>query len=294
MISTYEYKVHTTLSSIQTNDVLISICTEIAAQFLTSSTDSDTDSLSGQDGWEAAAAAAAGNSDDEYPDTPTRNRRTNNYVGGNSGSAKGDKFSRGTIPVPSTGLLFSNQATRTRPPDSIGSIFGTSGRMLDVRSVNGRVGDLMENGGRGDVDGDIFMDTTDRIQSFTPLRATVPTKPAAPRRFFKPSGIRLASNTVRFPASILQNSGSGVVQGHCHSAWGPAGFGGFGNDDHVMKRGFGLSYGGYGQSGVAADANRVEEEAEEVEEEEEEELGRGRRRARREVEEMVGDGNESE
>jgi hypothetical protein len=43
---------------------------------------------------------------------------------------------------------------------------------------------------------------------------------------------------------------------------------------------------------VAADANRVEEEVEEVEEEEE--LGRGRRGARRDAEEMVADGNESE
>lgn len=266
--------------------------------------DSDTDEdLAHHNGWDPCAAGAVGaNSDEEYPDTPTRSRRGANYVG-NSAHNRGDKFSRGVIPVPNTGLLFANHNGRTstnnRPPDSVGSVFGTGGRTVDPR--NGRLAELMENGGRTG-DEDVFMDSPQRAPDMAPpaggvspgmtTQAPPPpaipkVKPPPPRRFFKSSGIRLLTNQVRFPTSILQGD-----TGY-HSAWGPAGFGGFGNDDHVMRRGFGLSYGGYGQGGVVADANRVEEEVEEAEEEEEE-LGRGRRRNRREVEEMVVDGGESE
>ena len=76
------------------------------------------------------------------------------------------------------------------------------------------------------------------------------------RRFFKSSGIRLrGTNDVTFPLTALNGPATG-------SSWGPAGFGGFGNEDHVMKRGFGLVYGGYGQGGVGAAGLEAAEEEE--------------------------------
>ena len=72
-------------------------------------------------------------------------------------------------------------------------------------------------------------------------------------RRFKSSGIRLRGmNEVTFPLSALNGPATG-------SSWGPAGFGGYGNEGHVMKRGFGLVY--YGQGAPdAAGLNGGEDE----------------------------------
>lgn len=268
------------LYSLSAND-----CAEIAAQVLTE-TDDETEP-------ELPASWADHDSDDEYPDTPTRSRRAakENYVG-HSAHNKGSNLTRGTIPMPNTGLLFSNGNGRVRPPNSVGSVFGTNGRTFEAPKTQ-KVGDAMMRGGGmecgsadlEDPDGDVFMGEN-LPPSTQPQSKPQAQPPSRPRRFFKPSGIRLAGTSdVRFPPSVLNNLTN------LNTSWGPAGFGGFHIEGGVMKRGFGLSYGGWGGGVVAADGGRHQEEEAA---EEEEELGRGRRRRGGVREEEVVDGAESD
>jgi hypothetical protein len=108
-----------------------------------------------------------------------------------------------------------------------------------------RLGDVMMNG--GNFSGNIVVDgTPQQVAKHSGHRGSNGT---GRRRFFQSSGIRLRGvKDVHFPPSVLNVPST--------DSWGPAGFEGFGNEAHVMKRGFGFSY-GYGgyTGGVAANGD---------------------------------------
>lgn len=163
----------------------------------------------------------------------------------------GNGFVHGTIPMPSPALLFSSAGAeeRSRPPDSMGSVFGghvipRTGSPMEMSApgleslgiVAGaeheRVDVLMENGGTPTGRYQQLPAAEDNTNAIGGKKNNHP----APRRRFFNSGIRLRGlNEVQFPLSVLNGPAS--------TSWGPAGFGGFNNEGHVMKRGFGFSYG---------------------------------------------------
>ncbi|CAG7853130.1 Histone deacetylase RPD3; AltName: Full=Transcriptional regulatory protein RPD3 [Serendipita indica DSM 11827] len=221
---------------------------ELSAKFISKPpVSSDTESVGSRDRPDWNSDDENG-SDEEGYGTPTRSRRNANRVGGakltNGGGP--NRFVQGTIPMPATGLLFSNQTAEAsgRPPNSVGSVFGSAGRSVTVNPiaeacfppehVTMGIVQQMENGGvssRG-IDGRAYEDGRENQTGRT-------------RRFFKSSGIKLRGlNEVAFPLSVLNGRPAGT-------SWGPAGFEGFGNEAHVMRRGYALSYGGEAH-GVAA------------------------------------------
>ncbi|PVF95508.1 hypothetical protein CPB86DRAFT_787973 [Serendipita vermifera] len=271
---------------------------EMAAQFLSSSNSSD-DSDSGDSRSPLPHGPWEGSDDESGIGTPTRGRRrNNNSINRSSNRRAGDsRFMQGTIPMPSPALLFSNHQTpveSSRPPDSVGSVFGTGGRDIGLGGMTNalglgselegeRVGDIMMNG--GSFNGNIVVDgTPQQVIKNAGHRGGGGT---SRRRFFQSSGIRLRGvKDVHFPASVLNAPST--------DSWGPAGFEGFGNEAHVMKRGFGFSYGygGYG-GGVAANGD-VNAEAEAEDNGAAAGSGRRGRYPRRGEEEMEVDGAESD
>lgn len=251
------------------------------------------------------------NEDDEENvfGTPTRGRRrggnpgSSNRVTGSRVNGEGtpNRFGKGVVPMPSPALLFSgHQTPAARPPDSMGSVFGSAGRNVphviggggltsalglgaEYAEFEGGVASAMESGaGSGaniglfrefaaihggrerengrydhsfgnDENEDVRMGGRNPAEADPRVRTTNGDAYKS-RRFFKTSGIRLrGTNDVTFPLSALNGPATG-------SSWGPAGFGGFNNEGHVMKRGFGLVYGGWGQGGAGAGLEAPEEE----------------------------------
>jgi hypothetical protein len=217
--------------------------------------------------------------------------------------------------MPSPALLFSGQQTPAgqgggggaRPPNSMGSVFGSAGRSVDgiiggggltsalglgaeYAEFEGGVMGAMESGA-GSANIGVFRefaamhggsergrengrhehgygrDENQDVRMQDPTLANgnagaaaaaavngVSNVPSGKSRRFKSSGIRLrGTNEVVFPLSALNGPATG-------SSWGPAGFGGFGNEGHVMKRGFGLVYYGQGDPGAAGLDGAAEEE----------------------------------
>lgn len=246
---------------------------ELSAKFISKpAVSSDTESVGSRDRPDWNSEEDNG-SDEEGYGTPTRSRRNANRVGGKLTNGSGpNRFVQGTVPIPSSGLLFSNQTAEAsgRPPNSVGSVFGSAGRTVTVDPLAGAcfppehvtmgIVQQMENGALGisaiptvtmeppppnalgqldmggvasrGIDGQAYEDGRENQTGRT-------------RRFFKSSGIKLRGlNEVAFPLSVLNGRPAGT-------SWGPAGFEGFGNEAHVMRRGYALSYGGE-VHGVAA------------------------------------------
>ncbi|KAG8786647.1 hypothetical protein FRC19_010853 [Serendipita sp. 401] len=245
---------------------------ELSAKFISSahSTTSDTESTYSRSPYQQDARW--GNSEDEEEEfgTPTRTNgrkrgplaNAANRVGSRQGEVE-DNFTRGTIPMHGQGLLFqgrngvggSYQSGSVRPPDSVGSVFGSAGRSMAMNPSNVlglgpdsqgmSVSEIMERGGMIEASYNDSIVVAEEL----PLPEKVHGRENAhvsggsgssrpSRRFFKSSGIRLRGlNEVQFPLSVLN--------GPVGRSWGPAGFEGFGNEAHVMRRGYGFSY-GYG------------------------------------------------